>query len=201
MGYHRAGFEVVGVDINPQNNYPFEFYKSDALAYAVNHWEDFDVLHASPPCQRFSVSTANKTDHPDLLTPIRDIFIKTGKPYIIENVIGAPLVNPVILCGSHFGLSDGDLFLARHRGFESNLLMIQGKCTCLKLKTAQITGHLSSKDETAKGHRKPSFERAKKIMGIDWMSKKEIVQAIPPAYTEWLGKNLINMIGKIQESA
>ena len=113
MGYHRAGFEVVGVDIKPQPHFPFEFHQVDALTYTL---DGFDAYHASPPCQRYSCAVNlhnNRDSHPDLIDIVRNILLKTGKHYVIENVPGSPLINPTQLCGSAFGLR-----VRRHRLFE-----------------------------------------------------------------------------------
>jgi site-specific DNA-cytosine methylase len=115
MGYHRAGFEVVGVDIAPQPHYPFEFHQGDALEYLAAHGHEFDAIHASPPCQRYSSIqriTKNKHKWPDLVDPVRQLLIKSGKPYVIENVQGAPLRVDAFMCGSMFGLG-----MIRHRIF------------------------------------------------------------------------------------
>jgi DNA (cytosine-5)-methyltransferase 1 len=117
VGYHRAGFEVVGVDINPQPRFPFEFHQGDAIEYIREHGHEFDVIHASPPCQRFSEATPmeRRDKHPDLIAPTREAMQATGKPYVIENVENAraELANPVKLCGTMFGLP-----IWRHRYFE-----------------------------------------------------------------------------------
>jgi DNA (cytosine-5)-methyltransferase 1 len=111
MGYHRAGFDVVGVDIRPQLRYPFEFVQADALTFPP---DGFDAIHASPPCQRFSTTASLHTaKYPDLIEPTRRLLAATGLPYVIENVVGAPLVSPIRLCGSSFGLG-----VRRHRLFE-----------------------------------------------------------------------------------
>ena len=108
MGYSRAGFDVVGVDINPQPHYPFEFHQADALEYLADHWREFDVIHASPPCQAYSMASTqwrkSGKQYPDLIKPTRTALQKTGKSYVIENVVGAPLINPTILNGSFFGM-------------------------------------------------------------------------------------------------
>lgn len=135
MGYHRAGFEVVGVDLAPQPNYPFEFIQADALEYVAEHGHEFDVRHASPPCQAFSKTrTLHGNTHPELVEPTREALREVGGPYIIENVVGAPLEDPLMLCGSEFGMQAPDvdgtpLKLLRHRLFESNVpLMGAGGC-------------------------------------------------------------------------
>src|SRR5574337_283544 len=120
MGYSRAGFEVTGVDLNPQPHYPFPFIQADALDYVASHGWQYDAIHASPPCQHFSQVTPDKAKHPDLI-PITRYWLRTlGKPYIIENVGGArkALDNPFMLCGAQFGLK-----VYRHRFFESNVFI------------------------------------------------------------------------------
>ena len=125
MGYHRAGFtEIVGVDNRPQKNYPFTFVQGDALEYLAAHGAAFDVIHASPPCQKYTTLRGmwnHKPDHPDLVDPTRQLLRALGKPSVIENVPGAPLRRgAVMLCGTMFGLgtADGRAELRRHRYFE-----------------------------------------------------------------------------------
>jgi hypothetical protein len=118
MGYLRAGFEVTGVDLHPQPHYPFRFIQADAIAYCRKHGHEYDVIHASPPCQAYSITKnlkTAKTSHPDLVAATRAALIRTRKPYVIENVPGSPLINPLMLCGSMFGLG-----VIRHRLFESS---------------------------------------------------------------------------------
>ena len=182
MGYHRAGFEVVGVDINPQPHYPFEFHQADALTYPL---EGFDAYHASPPCQRFSVMQQihhNQLIHPDLIDPMRQLLIRTGKAYVIENVPKAPIRVDLMLCGTMFGLK-----MPRHRIFESNVPM-----PCLTLSC----NHLDTYDPYHGGEMARN-EKVKlaKAMGIDWfMTRPEVREAIPPAYTEYIGKELMNTL-------
>ncbi|MGH9692462.1 MAG: DNA cytosine methyltransferase [Candidatus Acidiferrales bacterium] len=105
VGYNRAGFEVVGVDNKPQPNYPFPFIRADALKLDAKFLASFDALHASPPCQSYSdLAKRNGNGHewPRLIEPVRKMLIKTGLPYVIENVDGAPLLDPVVLCGTMF---------------------------------------------------------------------------------------------------
>ena len=192
MGYHRAGFEVVGVDCQPQPRYPFEFHQADAFDYLEQHGHEFDVIHASPPCQAYSVSTAHPEQHPDYVGQVREALTQLGTPWVIENVEGAPLHFPITLCGTMFGLQAEGLHLRRHRLFESPWLVLgPGGCTCAGVETGQVTGHLSQNEEYTKGHRKPSYARAQRMMGIDWMDKVTLVEAIPPAYTFWIGQRLM----------
>lgn len=191
-GYHLAGFDVVGVDIAPQQNYPFEFRQSDALEYLLLHGHDFDVIHASPPCQAYSKSKAlAKGNYPKLIEPVREALLKTGKPYVIENVPGAPLINPTLLCGTMFGLN-----LYRHRYFETSfpipLLMHHGHG--LKQDASHGKGHERKKDVVlvwGKGPYKGYLKRASLAMQIDWMKEGELAEAIPPAYTKYIGGLLL----------
>ena len=191
VGYARAGFEVVGVDIQPQPSYPFRFYQADALTFPL---DGFDVIHASPPCQRFSLASrfhpGVQERYPDYLEVMRQRLHRTGKPYILENVVGAPLVSPVLLCGAMFGLR-----VYRHRLFESNVFLFRHPHLRHRVKAA-APGAIARDDEfwSVGGHfgRK---EEAQRAMGIDWMtSVHEIAQAIPPAYTEWLGRQLLDRL-------
>jgi len=208
MGYHRAGFEVVGVDLEPQKNYPFEFHQSDALEYLTAHAADFDVIHASPPCQTYSItSNAHTSQHPDLLAPTRQALIESGKPYVIENVEGAPLIDPLCLCGSEFELRADDvdgkpLAMKRHRLFESNVwLMGAGGC---RHDSTQIAGSYKAsrhrtpeqRDNPARrGGYTPALTVRAALLGIDWpMNEHELAQAIPPAYTEWIGRQLMEAL-------
>lgn len=122
MGYHRAGFEVVGIDLHDQPRYPFTFIKMDALEflerYLAGEFPKADAFHASPPCQGYSLLSfapnRNMDKYPKLVEDVRDLFQKIGKPYVIENVVNAPLRNPLLLCGTMFGLKTH-----KHRNFES----------------------------------------------------------------------------------
>lgn len=190
MGYHQAGFEVVGVDINHQKNYPFEFHQADALEFLAEHGHEFDVVAGSPPCQLYSwAHYINQNEHPDLVEPTRELMIKIGKPYIIENVVGAPLINPVELCGAMFGLRT-----YRHRIFESNLALVAPQHPMHVAKVAKM-GRRVKDDEYM--HIVGNFtgaQLARDIMEIDWMVRDELSQAIPPAYTRYLGEQVINQI-------
>lgn len=194
MGYNRAGFEVIGIDIKPQPHYPFKFIQADAIEYLKEHWTEFDATHSSPPCQRNSAMTKGLwkdrlENHPDLITPIRKLLTETNKPYIIENVVGAKLINPVVLCGSMFNLG-----VRRHRLFETSFEMIQPKCDHKKQgKVVGVYGHAggSSKRDGIKFNGVQSWKDA---MKIDWMNGNELAQSIPPAYTEYIGKVLMEIL-------
>lgn len=193
VGYHRAGFDVVGVDIRPMPRYPFEFHQADALTYPL---DGFDVIHASPPCQKFSRASNIhnkqpwKKKHPDLIETTRQRLIETGKPYVIENVEGSPLKNYVMLCGSMFGLR-----VYRHRLFECNPVIFWSPFSCnhnFRCGPSKGVYHTLETDEiiTCVGHNFQA-KSGRIAMGIDWMTRDEIAQAIPPAYTEWIGKQLL----------
>jgi DNA (cytosine-5)-methyltransferase 1 len=208
MGYHRAGFDVVGVDIEPQPNYPFRFVEGDALAVlrsvmeSAPGWESpawsFDAIHASPPCQRYSVASKSHNgragEHPDLIDPTRRLLEQTGLPYVIENVPGAPLCDPVMLCGTMFP----GLRVTRHRLFETNFPLnapTHGKHQ-LHYTRDKRKPHYGRLDEmgafvTVTGGGNCSKAAAADAMGIDWMTKDEMNQAIPPAYAEWVGSYLM----------
>ena len=197
FGYHRAGFEVVGVDIKPQPRYPFEFHQADALEFLDAQWKEFDIIHASPPCQRYSRITGingKRMDHPDLLQPTLDKLKATRKPYILENVPGAPMTNYVLLCGTMFGLK-----VFRHRLFMCNPQIMISPMSCNHYDRSSNGGrngdqkHPEAEFITVTGSVHP-IDKAKKAMGIDWMNRAELVEAIPPAYTEWIGITIKGLI-------
>lgn len=199
MGYHRAGFEVVGVDIKPQKHYPFEFHQADAMSYPL---EGFDVIHASPPCQAFSDMKTmwNANKHEDLLTPIRERLKATGRLYIIENVEGAPMAG-MILCGTTFGLGldSHGAELRRHRQFETSFPMLVPPCQHGRRTVGIYGDHLRDRrrTNTERGVDYPDKEKlalGSRAMGIDWMNWKELSQSIPPAYCEFIGKQLMEYL-------
>ena len=201
MGYSRAGFDVVGVDINPQPNYPFEFIRGDVMDWIDPHGDGPAVIagrgikavHASPPCPRYSTITpaASRDSHPDLVEPVRDALTALGLPYVIENVVGAPMLTGFILCGSMFGLQ-----VRRHRLFESNVLIMPPTCDHkAQGQTWGVYGHgggttCTRPDGTNRGWKAKPTEFAD-LMGMPWATPKEIVLAIPPAYTEFIGTQLL----------
>lgn len=198
MGYHRAGFEVVGVDIKPQKHFPFEFYQADAMTYPL---AEFDVIHASPPCQKFSLASVRHIKdgkiYPDCLTPIRERLRESGTPWIIENVLGAPMSRMIVLCGLMF-----DLKVFRHRAFESSMLLFFPDHPSHKGKrigegyfsVAGASGRWKSWGKVQRNVSKGTIAQWRDAMGIDWMTGKEIKEAIPPAYTEWIGKQLLKYL-------
>ena len=192
-GYELAGWDVVGVDIDPQPKYKGKFIQADALEYLKAHYHEFDAVHASPPCQAYSMASmqfrkAGK-EYVDLIEVTRQELIKTGKPYIIENVPGSPLINPIELCGSMFGMRT-----YRHRLFESNI----------KLKAPAHPEHTAP---NAKMGRKPKdgefiqyvghfsgVRLVQEMTGLYWLGQRELAQSIPPQYTEWLGRQLLKVL-------
>jgi DNA (cytosine-5)-methyltransferase 1 len=234
MGYHRAGFDVYGVDLfrhrDQEGNlrgfrrqrYPFASFQGDALAAMQTLLDgaalpfsnaeilslgDFAALAASPPCQLYSI-TKNahaSTKHPDLVEPTRDLLVRSGLPYVMENVEGAPLIGPLRLCGTEFGLRATDtdglrIWLKRHRLFESNMFLVGagGCCHPADILCAGVYGNGAPSRDAAKaragGYTPPSQEVRAALMGIDWMSRNGLSQAIPPAYTEFVGRQLLEHI-------
>jgi len=189
MGYYLAGFEIVGVDIKPQPHYPFEFYQADALEFVVEHGAEFDAIHASPPCQAYSWCTPvpYRARHPDLIAIVRVLLEETGKPFVIENVPGARhlLREPVMLCGTMFNLP-----LWRHRYFEiwprlSTPIQLRCNHTTLPVLVSGTTRRKVG------GRFEYSIAEKREAMQIPWMTTRELDQAIPPVYTEWIGKRIL----------
>ena len=193
VGYHRAGFDVTGVDIEPQPRYPFAFVRADALAYLAEHGHEYDAVHASPPCQRYTAlrSINPERNHPDLVAPTRSALIANGRPWAIENVVGAPFAYYVQLCGTMFGLR-----VYRHRRFETSHLILQPS------HPAHRRGNLINLFSTGKRRQFLESDRFVTVtgncgayvgpaMGIEWMTGAELSQAIPPVYTDWVGAHLI----------
>jgi SAM-dependent methyltransferase len=203
-GYARAGFEVVGIDIHAQPRYPFEFHQADALRFLGDHGAEFDVVHASPPCQLYSSATRGLRDRqirfPDLIAPVREALLRTGRPWVIENVVGAPLRDVVLLCGSSFGRP-----LMRHRLFESSIALLVPPCAHRGMpkvfESPSSEGRRIGRRTWAApvyggGHRRGDLDDWRRAMGIDWMSRRELTQAIPPDYTELLGRQIMAAVGQ-----
>lgn len=202
MGYHRAGFEVVGVDIDPQPNYPFEFVRADALEMDLSSLMSFDAIHASPPCQSYSdlaKRNRNADKWPRLIEPVRDLLEASGLSYVIENVEGSPLRNPAVLCGTMFP----GLRVIRHRLFESNFPIYPPPHPSHPLVHTfdKRKSHYGKTDEwkdfvQVTGGGNCTIAAAKAAMGIDWMTKAELNEAIPPAYTEFVGRELMRHLAQ-----
>lgn len=190
MGYRRAGFDVIGVDIAPQPRYPFPFIQADALTLDLDFLGQFDAHHASPVCKRYSAcSVINDRNHPDQISDVREMLIKTGKPWVIENVEGAPLKNPTWLCGTMFGIRT-----YRHRGFETSfnlpsLFHPPHRAPLRKMgrpvqdgEFIHVVGHYSG------------VQLAREVMGMPWGTRDGMSQAVPVAYTEYVGRFLRGVI-------
>lgn len=181
IGYHRAGFEVVGVDIDPQPNYPFEFHQADAMTFPL---DDFDAIHASPPCQHYTPVTrwrGSSGDHPDLYDRTLTRLLDSNAVWAIENVPHAPFTPDVVLCGSMFGLP-----IRRHRWFIGSPSLLPWVQPCTHRSTDLAFDH---------GGTTSTESEYRDAMGCDWMTVKESRQAIPPAYTEWIGGQLLAHVG------
>lgn len=200
-GYARAGFEVTGVDINAQPNYPFAFVRGDALAYLAEHGQEFDAVHASPPCQTFSRKRASwgraavrTIEYPDLVEPTRALLELNARPWILENVPGAPLEAGMLLCGTMFGLA-----ITKHRLFE-----VGGGWSLPILAPAGCNHEAVYSPWRGDGR---NSRRHRAAMGTPWIPEGggqsrlegrtgDLFNAIPPAYTEWIGGLLLDRLGR-----
>lgn len=200
VGYHRAGFEVVGVDNVPQPNYPFEHHIADALEFVAAHGHEFDAIHASPPCQAYSAptrgtnaarNTAVGREHPDLVAATRAALDASGRPYVIENVDGAPVRKDLRLCGEMFGLG-----VLQHRGFELGGWAVaqpehprhRGRVRGWRHGVYYDGPYVAAYGNGGGKATVPEMQAAK---GITWtFDHRELREAIPPAYTEWIGARL-----------
>ena len=209
-GYHRAGWDVFGIDTNRArlNHYPFGWKHADALDYLLDHGHEYDAIHASPPCQGYTRGTVALPDREErydrLIGATRAALESTGRPYVIENVEGAKreLRTPILLCGRMFGLAaiddDGTpLVMDRHRLFESNVFLTQPEHQKHD-RTLQVAGSYGGarrdKDEARnvrKGGYVPSVDVQRALLGTPWMSEKGCQLSIPPVYTEFIGRQLI----------
>lgn len=202
MGYHQAGFtEIVGVDSELQPNYPFEFIQADVMAFESlqipRFVEQFDLIHASPPCQAFSVYGNNKghvrDDHPDLIEPTRSLLQASGVPYVIENVPGAPLDPTIQLCGTSFGIE-----VRRHRLFEASFPMLAPPCDHGRFTERKYPGSSNRPNGRTVmnvGEWRVPFETQKRVMEMPWVTNlREIAEAIPPAYTKFIGEAFLAQV-------
>ena len=195
VGYHRAGFDVVGVDIKPQPRYPYKFVQADAMTFPL---DGFDVVHASPPCQAYTVSAQSQRNagkvYPDLLRETRELLEANGAPWVIENVPGAPMRADFRLCGCFF-----DLELRRERWFETSwngfALLPPHRHTH---PVPSVVGYGTPTWVREKLGYNPTIQQYRASMGIDWMNRNELSQAIPPAYTEFIGKQLIEHLSDLE---
>lgn len=212
-GYQRAGFHVTGVDIRQQPNYcGDEFVQDDAIAFLRGHGHKFDAIHASPPCQGYSLHVTSASsgtagtkgrDEPRLATDVRALLRRSGRPWVMENVMGArrDLRASLLLCGTMFGLP-----IPRHRLFESSELIMSPEhpsCRGVALAYARERGwDPRDMTVTGKGRRAGTTQRWQEVMGIDWhTTQHELREAIPPAYTEYIGRRLMAAIHPSEEAA
>lgn len=199
MGYHRAGFDVVGWDLEPHPDYPFEFHMGDAMAVLgdLDYLNQFDVVHASPPCPFYSLITTDETraNHPDLVPPTLAALREWGGAWVVENVPGAPLPDAVMLCGAAMGLPK----IKRHRLFASSELLVSPGCACSGREVIGVYGGKRGwgrngvrPDGSSRGRRARTHAEACEVMGIDWMTQPgDVSDAIPPNYTEYVGAQLL----------
>ena len=209
VGYHRAGFDVVGIDHEPQKHYPFEFHRLDWREGLARFAGEVDVIHASPPCQAYSITNnmpnVSSAVHPDMVADVRRALEASGKLWVIENVLGAPLHCAALVCGLALGLG-----VKRHRYFEANIFLFGTTCppghkasflTIFGNDVLERTGGKTwvtvcggGAPAHKDGRRRATVAVARVAMGIDWMTRDELSQAIPPAYTEFIGRQLIRAI-------
>jgi DNA (cytosine-5)-methyltransferase 1 len=195
VGYALAGFQVIGIDIDEQPDYPFTFIKADVMNLnlaALVASSGAVAVHASPPCQAYSPLNAyNQLSYPDLVAPTRELLVATGLPWVIENVVQAPLLDPIVLCGTMFGLK-----LYRHRGFESNFVLAAPRHLPHRARCTR-NGYLPTPEApfmTISGgkHSRAWRERACEEMGTPWMTTvHDVCESVPPAYAAFVGGQLM----------
>ncbi len=207
-GYADAGFDVLGVDIKPQPRYPFQFWQDDALLLLTEFadWgEQGYAIHASPPCQAFTAyrRNGNVREYPDLIAETRELLQATGLPYVIENVEGSPLIDPVMICGTMF---DPPMEIQRHRLFETNWPLEPPMWPCRHKLNGQDRypgGRSVARTGVSTGLVRATIEigswdiplaQQQEAMGIDWMALEELSEAIPPSYTQLIGEQLRDIV-------
>jgi DNA (cytosine-5)-methyltransferase 1 len=212
-GYLAAGFNVTGVDHEKARgrHYPGEFIHADALAYVEEHGHEYDAIHASPPCQAYSITRhSHKVEHPALLDPTREALTTLGIPYVIENVPGAPLDHPITLCGAYFDRTaldhDGTrLVLRRHRLFESNVWIWPTPCYCIayRIRGFKVAGSYGGGSQTRakakvrRGGYTPGKDTRADLLGVEFpMTWQGLADAIPPSYTKHIGADLLAALGQ-----
>lgn len=195
MGYHRAGFDVVGIDLVPQPSYPFKFVRADALAILSDKWEalTFDAIHASPPCQAFTVYRNNRahvrSNHPNHIPRVRELLQDLDLPYVIENVPGAPLIDPIRLCGTSFGIP-----VRRHRLFESNVPLLAVPCNHGAFTERRYPGSSNRPNGRTVcnvGEYRVPLADQREAMQMPWADLYGLSQAVPPVFTEHIGRQLL----------
>lgn len=199
-GYQLAGFHVTGVDVAPQQHYAGdEFFQADAFEFLAGNWWRFDAIHASPPCQRYSLMTACRpglsVQKPDFIPKLRAWLKFYAKPYVIENVPAAPIIDPTILCGTMFGLK-----LYRHRLFETNFPVKAPAHPFHKVRAVHPDQWEPGLIMSVVGNASP-VSHAQKAMGIDWMTGRELAEAIPPAYTQHVGDALRRRLERLARAS
>ena len=200
MGYHRAGFDVVGVDIKPQPHYPFEFHQADVMVqfddgiYEAG-FGPFDAIHASPPCQRYiRGGLSDKAKHPDLIGPTRELLKRSGLPWAIENVPGAPIRADLVLCGSQWP----HLKVRRHRWFEFSGSVLPAVTACDHSRpVVGVYGHPHGKAGAWRGMLPGTLATWSEAMGISWMTAAELALAVPPEYGERAGVALLELLTEV----
>ncbi|NUP24125.1 MAG: DNA cytosine methyltransferase [Streptomyces sp.] len=191
MGYYLAGFEVTGIDLSPQPRYPFAFVQGDALAYLAEHGTEFDLIHASPPCQGYSdAQVLQGREHPMLIAPVRELLEQTGRPWVIENVPGAraELRDPVVLCGAMFG----------HRTYRDRYFEAGGGLVLPQPEHPEHDAPITKMGRPRRGgemaHYVGNFsgvQEARDDLGVPWMNRDGIRECIPPSYTRWIGRHAL----------
>jgi DNA (cytosine-5)-methyltransferase 1 len=193
-GYRRAGWNVTCVDIEPQPRNPFTFIQADALHFLAEFWGDFDAVHISPPCQRFSGMSACRPgladEYPDLIAASRGLLELTGLPYVIENVVGSPLRPDLMLCGAMFGRQT-----YRHRIFESNAFLWQPEHPRHAIRASKAGHWQPGTFISVSGNCSP-IALAREVMDIDWMTRRELGESIPPYFTEHIGRQLLDHVAR-----
>jgi DNA (cytosine-5)-methyltransferase 1 len=197
VGYWRAGFAVTGVDLWPQPRYPFEFVQADAVAWLADRVDAigrrFTAVHASPPCQRWTRAQnarGQADEHPDLIGPLRPLLEATGLPFVIENVPEAPIRPDLVLCGTAFGLRLRGFEVRRHRVFESNVDLGPSPPCRHEVAAMPIFGHSENADFRRRYGIVP-LDRRRAGLGVEWMNREELREAIPPAFTQLIGERLL----------
>lgn len=204
-GYALAGFDVTGVDINPQPRYPYRFVQADVMALDPEWVASFDVIHASPPCQGYTAlrHAPGARGAPRLIGAVREMLENTWRPYVIENVEEArsEMIDPIMLCGTSFGLGAQGHELQRHRLFESNFPLVEPPCEHTEKPVIGVYGGHArcrsakhggrgTRDVWEGGHKAAASE----ALGIDWMTLTELSESIPPAYTKFIGSQIMRLL-------